>query len=338
MMDDAVAGFSRSVQPLSFVDVCAGAGGLAHGLEQAGFVPALLLDKLEIACETLRLNRPEWSVLQADLLDFDPAEYPFTYDVDLVSAGLPRVKATAAVNRARGSEIELELLEAAVMLAHGIQPRALLIENVPDLVTKPSYESIRNFIEAELEHLGYRMCWFVLDAAEFGVPQERKEGFLVAFKGNGISSFEVPAPITGDRPVTVGEALLETMASKGWNGAAEWAHQADRVAPTLVGGSMDRGGADLGPSGTKRAWERMGVYGGSLADELPTAGFRWDPNRGREGLLRLTVDQTAILQGFPSGWKFAGQKTMRYRQIGHATPPPVARVVGTAVRSALTSA
>ncbi|WP_424568032.1 DNA cytosine methyltransferase [Streptomyces sp. CH-036] len=312
---------------LRFVDVCAGAGGLALGFEKAGFEPVLLLDKKRIACETLRMNRPTWNVLEADLLDFDPAEHRQTYDVDLLSAGLPRVKSSATVARIETEE-EQRLLEASVLLAHAIQPRALVIENVPGLVDSPKFESIRDFIRKELEHLGYRFRWFVLNAADFGVPQDRKQGILVALKDEYFDAFEPPAP-TVTKHLSVGPALRRSVGARGWPGADAWAAQAISVAPTLVGGSDNRGGADLGPTGSKKAWARMRVNGGTVADKVP------GPNDDVSGLIKLTDAQAAILQAFPQEWQFAGKKTARYRQIGHASPPPVGTALGRAVATAL---
>jgi DNA (cytosine-5)-methyltransferase 1 len=320
---------------LSFVDVCAGAGGLASGLESAGFAPVLLLDNKNQACETLLTNRPHWNVVCQDLLDFLPEEHPDTLDVDLLSAGLPRVKSSAAVGRS-DSEPELRLLSAAVYLAHGIQPRALLLENLPALVDSPAYAGIREFIEAELTHLGYRLQWFVLNAADFGVPQERLQGVLVALKEPWFDAFLPPEPTVREH-IPVGRALRRSMGARGWPEADTWADQARAVAPTLVGGSDNRGGADLGPSGTKRAWARMGVNGGALADEVPGPDYRWPRSDDPAEMLKITVDQAAVLQGFPSEWRITGRKTARYRQIGHATPPPVGRALGTAIARALRS-
>ncbi|ODA75043.1 C-5 cytosine-specific DNA methylase [Streptomyces sp. AVP053U2] len=84
------------VDRLGFVDVCSGAGGMASGLESAGFSPVLLLDNKHQACETLLANRPHWNVVCEDLIEFLPEEHPETLDVDLLSAGLPRVKSSAA--------------------------------------------------------------------------------------------------------------------------------------------------------------------------------------------------------------------------------------------------
>ncbi|WP_009474369.1 DNA cytosine methyltransferase [Rhodococcus sp. JVH1] len=316
------------------LEICAGGGGLALGLEQAGFDPVLLLDNRPVACATLRENRPGWDVRETDLLDFDPVDDQQVYDVDLLSAGLPRLKAAAAVARTRDSNTEVDLVKATIMLMHGVQPRALLVDNVPDLVTSDSYMHLRSFIEDELTHLGYACRWLVLNAADYGVPQDRKHGFLVAFKGGLVRTFDEPPAVQASH-LTVGCTLHDSMASRGWHGAREWARQADRLAPTLVGGSWERGGADLGPTGSKKAWARIGVDGGTIDDEVPPVDFQWIPSGGRSGMIRLTVDQAALLQGFPTSWHFAGRKTARYRQVANAVPPPLARALGTAIAGTL---
>lgn len=318
---------------LRFVDVCAGAGGLSLGLEHAGFEPVLLLDKKPVACDTLRMNRPTWRILEGDLLDFSPSQHREIYDVDLLSAGLPRVKSNATVARA-GTEAELRLLEATVYLAHAVQPRALVIENVPGLVDASDFEPVRDLIRKELDHLGYQFRWFVLNAADFGVPQDRRQGLLVALKKQYFDAFRPPEPTVRGH-LSVGRALRRSMAMGGWRDADRWAAQALSVAPTLVGGSDRRGGADLGPTGTKKAWARIGVDGGTVADNVPGPDFAWAPETGRHGMVRITTDQAACLQGFPSSWRFAGKKTARYRQIGHASPPPVGTAIGLAIRAAL---
>ncbi|GAA2526587.1 MULTISPECIES: DNA cytosine methyltransferase [Streptomyces] len=323
------------MERLTAVDVCSGGGGLALGLEQAGFDPVLLLDKNKQACETLRHNRPKWNVLEMDLLDFDPLEHQVSYDVDLLSAGLPRVKSFATTKRVETGE-ELRLLEAAIYLAHAVRPRALLIENVPELVDDAAFEEVRDFIRHELLHLGYGFHWFVVNAADFGVPQDRKQGVLVALKEPFAKKFRPPDP-TVDEHVTVGEALRKSMSARGWVGAEEWVKQANRVAPTLVGGSENRGGADLGPTGTKKAWARMGINAGALSDEVPGPDGTQESDTSGSPLKKITVDQAATLQAFPEDWIITGRKTPKYRQIGHASPPPVGKALGRAIARALRS-
>jgi DNA (cytosine-5)-methyltransferase 1 len=120
------------------------------------------------------------------------------------------------------------------------------------------------------------------------------------------------------------------MAAGGWQGAGEWAARADRIAPTLVGGSKKHGGPDLGPTRARREWATLGVDGLGIADVPPAPDF--------EGMPKLTVRMAATIQGFPESWEFAGRKTHSYRQVGNAFPPPVAEAVAAAISAALARA
>lgn len=128
---------------------------------------------------------------------------------------------------------------------------------------------------------------------------------------------------------TVGELLLDLMQEGGWEGAEEWAKQANTIAPTLVGGSKKHGGPDLGPTRAKKAWAALGVNGHVLANEPPEKGF--------VGMPKLTPKMTARIQGFPDDWEIFGKKTAAYRQIGNAFPPPVAAAVASQIFHALSA-
>lgn len=317
------------------LEICAGAGGQSLGLEQAGFDPVLLLDEDADACETLTANRPDWDVRRLDLVDFVGNEHPQVLDVDLLAGGLPRLPYSAGNRRPATSERE-DLLRASIWLATEVRPRAVVLENLPQLVEHQDFTEQRAFVEEELGHAGYVCLWHVLDAQEFGVPQRRKHGLLVAVSPELADHFSWPTP-TNHAP-TVGEALGETMAARGWPDAEKWSHQATEVAPTIIGGSKDRGGADLGPTRSKNIWARLGVNGSSIANEVPGPDFVFVPENDkhdRSGLPKLTVEQVALLQGFPPDWHVRGRKTSRYRQVGHAFPPPLAHALGRSVARAL---
>ena len=128
-------------------------------------------------------------------------------------------------------------------------------------------------------------------------------------------------------PLTVGQLLYIEMASNGWADAKTWAKQADSIAPTLVGGSKKHGGADLGPTRARNAWQKLYVDGRGLADQPPDKNF--------VGMPKLTLKMAAMVQGFPTDWEFAGKKTPAYRQIGNAFPPPVAEAVAGSIYKAL---
>ncbi|MFC8760861.1 DUF6339 family protein [Streptomyces sp. NPDC057193] len=311
------------------MEICAGAGAQALGLELAGFDPLLLIDSKADACFSIDSNRPGWDVVCMDVVEFRAEMRPNIKGVDLLSGGLPRVKSSATVGRPEDTE-ERRVLRAAVELACSVRPKAVLLENVPDLVESPAFEVDRKWIEEKLLDLGYRSSWRVLNAADFGVPQNRSSGFLIALQEPHFSRFVWPEAHE-TAPPTVGAVLGPSMASRGWPGVEQWTKNADRIAPALVGGSERRGGADLGPTGSKKAWAALGVNGNSLGDEPPGPDFPADD------LPKLTVEQTAMIQSFPADWSFAGGKTSRYRQIGHAMPPPLATAVGLAIAAALRS-
>ncbi|MGV9451136.1 DUF6339 family protein [Streptomyces sp. NPDC003635] len=311
------------------VEICAGCGAQALGLEQAGFDPVVLIDSKADACFTLGRNRPEWDTICIDLMHFPVHERPDIIGVDLLSGGLPRVKSMATVGRDEDTE-ERKVLRAAIELARAVRPRAVLLENVPDLAESPEFAVDRDWVGAQLAAGGYRMTWKVLNAADFGVPQNRKSSFMVAMPEPYFSRFSWPEPEDSPTP-TVGQVLGPSMSSRGWPAAEEWIKRADRLAPALVGGSDRRGGADLGPTGSKKAWAALGVNGNSLGDEPP--GMDFPPGE----MPKLTVEQAALIQSIPEEWIFAGGKTSRYRQIGHAMPPPLAAAVGRAIATALRS-
>ena len=125
----------------------------------------------------------------------------------------------------------------------------------------------------------------------------------------------------------MGETLFDLMSANGWRQASEWKTKANKIAPTLVGGSKKHGGPDLGPSRARRAWAELGVDGKGVANEAPAADF--------EGMPRLTPRMLARLQGFPDDWDFGTKKTTACRMIGNAFPPPVAMKVGLQIRKVL---
>lgn len=307
------------------VEVCAGAGGQALGLHQAGFDHLALVELDGDACRTLRHNGRKWGwadrVHECDLRTWaPPSGLP---KVDLVAGGVPCPPFSIA-GKQLGHEDERDLFPALMDLVEQLAPRAVQAENVRGLLGA-RFDDYRTAVEARLLELGYLTQWQLLNACDYGVPQLRPRTIMVALRPEDMRHFSWPTP-KRRAPPTVGETLIKSMSARGWEGAAAWAEQADCIAPTLVGGSKKHGGADLGPTRAKRAWARINVNGFGLGDEVPGAGFVGSP--------KLTIEQAALLQGFPPTWEFQGRKTSSYRQVGNAFPPPVAKAVGSAVARA----
>ncbi|MBD8890697.1 DNA cytosine methyltransferase [Roseibium litorale] len=306
---------------LSSLELCAGGGGQALGLEMAGFDHVALFENDPHACETLRLNRPEWTVHEHDLFqEFDFEQYR---GVDLLAGGLPCPPFSVA-GKQLGEKDERNLFTRGIEIAERVKPRAIMFENVRGMLD-PSFKPYRDFIEIRLRRIGYKVFWKLLQSSDFGVPQLRPRVVMVALKREFADSFDWPAGTVA--APSVGEALFDLMSAGGWSGAAAWKDQANRIAPTIVGGSKKHGGPDLGPTRARKAWADLGVEGRTIANELP--------GPDHEGLPRLTVPMVARLQGFPDNWQFYGRKTAAYRQVGNAFPPPVAASVGKCIARAL---
>jgi DNA (cytosine-5)-methyltransferase 1 len=306
------------------IEVCAGAGGQALGLEQAGFDHVQLIEYEAWPCETMRRNRPEWDVVEGDLREYS---YEGDQSIDLLAGGVPCPPFSIA-GKQLGADDERDLFPEMVRLAKELNPRAIMIENVKGLLGA-TFDSYRSSVIKNFEKLGYQGEFRLLNAKDYGVPQLRPRAIFVALKKEEWQHFAWPVPHPEAAP-TVGEALHAEMAAAGWKGATRWKKQANSIAPTLVGGSKKHGGPDLGPTRARLAWLALGVNGKTLA-EMP-------PDKNHEGEPRLTVKMAALLQGFPPEWEFTGKKTNAYRQVGNAFPPPVAKAVGLQIREALEAA
>jgi DNA (cytosine-5)-methyltransferase 1 len=309
---------------LTSVEICAGAGGQALGLEHAGFEHKAVVELDKHACDTLRWNRPEWNVIEHDLLMWDPSDYE---GVDLLAGGVPCPPFSKAGPQL-GADDERDLFPRALQLVELIKPKAVMIENVRGLLDG-AFDEYRFAVEQLLKAMKYQASaasWRLLNASDFGVPQLRPRVVFVAIR-NDLGRFEWPVLTQGLLTPTVGEALKGLMAENGWRGADEWARRANTIAPTLVGGSKKHGGPDLGPTRARAAWLALGVDGKTIAEEAPRADF--------DGVPRLTVRMAARLQGFPDDWEITGRKTNAYRQVGNAFPPPVARAVGLQIKAAI---
>lgn len=355
---------SSSGQSLTSIEICAGAGGQAVGLHNAGFSHIALVEIDVHAAATLQLNvakRKLWGAVEAreceilpmDVKAFKPAEHLTKFnerkkrpieqgELDLLAGGVPCPPFSVA-GKQLGKEDDRDLFPTMLELVDELKPRAVMIENVAGLV-KPfdKFSTYREQIKQKLRSMGYVVCgWRLLEAADYGVPQLRPRAILVAIHENDYRGFSWPDPTGELRTVA---AALDTTMKRRFKKAnrLDWyekwrkkATEAGTVGPTLVGGSKKHGGADLGPTRAKKAWAALGVNGMGVANAEDEVNLERDLGNGAELGPMLTVEQAAIIQGFPANWHFSGRKTAQYRQVGNAFPPPVAEAVGRAIKEAL---
>ena len=306
----------------SVLELCAGGGGQALGLEMAGFHHAAAVEYEPQFCTTLRSNRPHWKTIEGDIRDLRAEDYS---GVDLLAAGVPCPPFSIA-GRQLGGDDERDMFPTALQIVEKARPRAVLFENVPGFASK-KFEGYRANLIQTLVRLGYQPDWDVLQASDYGVSQLRPRFILIALRPADAEHFSWPHK--AEKPQTVGEKLVDLMAENGWNGAEAWARKAKAIAPTLVGGSKKHGGPDLGPTRAKMQWKALSVDGMGIADTGPPVDFPLDKHP------KLTLQMVARLQSFPPDWTFTGGKTAAYRQIGNAFPPSVAKAVGLSIGAAL---
>ena len=306
---------------LTCVEICAGAGGQALGLDKAGFKHVALVEYESDYCKVLRENRPEWNVICGDVHDFDGTPYQ---GVDLLAGGVPCPPFSVA-SKQLGEDDERDLFPQALRLIAEIRPRAVMLENVRGFLD-PKFEGYRNSILNAIRRLGYRADIKLLQASDYGVPQIRPRVVIVGIRNDQKGEFHYPAASRRAAP-SVGEALKGLMGANGWKDLDGWVARANKIAPTIVGGSKKHGGPDLGPTRARRAWAELGVDGLGIANEPPAKDFKGCP--------KLTKEMIARIQGFPAEWQFGNRKTAACRMIGNAFPPPVANAVGQQIRRCL---
>lgn len=307
----------------SCVEICAGAGGQAIGLERAGFEPEALIEIDKPCCDTLRHNRPQWNVVEEDIKRFRGRQLK---GVDLLAGGVPCPPFSKA-GKQLGKEDDRDLFPEALRLVAECRPRAVMLENVRGFLDAV-FEDYRIQLKKQLKKLGYETDWRLLNASDFGVSQLRPRVVIVAIKKDLWKNFSWPIAQEYNPP-TVGDLLCDQMGANAWKGVKNWRKQADDIAPTIVGGSKKHGGPDLGPTRARKAWATLGVDGLGIANEPPERDF--------VGMPKLTVPMVARLQGFPDDWVFMGKKTPAYRQVGNAFPPPVASAVAGQILKCITS-
>lgn len=325
---DAVASNASSFHDMrnkpTVLEICAGAGGQAIGLDAAGFKHVGLVEIDRDAADTILHNRPEWPVMREDLRGLDLSAFE---GVDLLAGGVPCQPYSAAGERRRADD-ERDLFPEALRLVSELKPKAVMLENVTGaLEAGNSVNRLR--ILSELSALGYEAEWRILNGWDFGLPQKRRRAVLVGFRPGIMHRFRWPTPLATRAP-TVGEALYDLMAANSWPHVDAWKERANGLAPTLIGGSQKKRGIDLAQKKSRESWNDLGINPSYRAKAAP------GPDAPADLMPRLTLVMMARIQGFPGDWEFQGSDLQVFRQIANAFPPAMAQAVGLSIMRALT--
>jgi DNA (cytosine-5)-methyltransferase 1 len=316
------------------IDIYSGAGGLTEGLSRAQFETVRAVEFDADAAATFAAAHPDVDLVHAPIEDVDFRD--LAGEIDLLAAGPPCQpfssggKQLAVLDPRNGFPQLLRAIQE-------VRPTVVLVENVVGLtlgVMRPYLDEL----VADLGRLGYSISWKVLDAADFGVCQRRRRVFIV---GSRDDEFAFPEPTHGPGRalpwIPAGSVLSRTtMVGEPNHSIVTYAKNPD-IRPSPYDGHLFNGGGrpiDL----SKPARTVLASAGGNkthFVDTLQTvepyhrhlqAGGK--PRRGEaEGMRRITVSESAMLQSFPAAYPFAGSRSSQYRQVGNAVPPDLAKAV-----------
>jgi len=321
------------------VELFAGAGGLAIGMEKAGFESALLNEIDKHACATLRLNRPEWNIEEGDISGIDFTE--FRNEVDILTGGFPCQAFSYAGKKLGFEDTRGTLFFEFARAVKEINPKVIVAENVRGLLQHEdgkTLEAITNVID----ELGYKLVEpRVLKAVFYQVPQKRERLFLIGIRKDIAGKVEFKWPSPYKRIMTMKDALkvgelypVDVPESKGQSypkrkaeilskvpEGGYWRNLPDKLQREYMQKSYFLGGGKTGMA-RRLAWDEPSLTLTCAPAQKQTE--RCHPAETRP----LTVREYARIQTFPDDWKFSGPLTAQYKQIGNAVPVNLAYAMG----------
>lgn len=325
------------------IDLCAGAGGLTLGFKEAGIKTILAVEIDRYCAQSLRRHSPEIEVRAEDIRNFDFKSLKGR--IGLVYGGPPCQPFSSGGLRSAAHD-KRNMIPWFVQAIRDVQPEAFFMENVPGLAAgdRVSYFSqvLGELLSAsELASLGYHVNWKVINAADYGVPQNRRRLFVIGMRDH---VFTFPKPTHGRGCgfdyVAVKDVLPPYQIGDANPSRVFYARRPD-LRPSPYDGHLFNGGGR--PINRDRPCHTILASAGGnkthFFDELGLAPqyhrYLMEGGAPREGTLegarRLTVLESAIIQTFPSGLVFAGPRSSQYLQVGNAVPPRLATEIGRAL-------
>lgn len=326
----------------SVVELFAGAGGLALGMERAGLKTLLLSELDKHACNTLTSNRPNWNVIQGDVTELDFT--PFRGKVDVLSGGFPCQAFSYAGKKQGFEDARGTLFYEFARAVKEISPRVIIAENVRGLLNHDEGRTLST-IKKIINELGYELVQpRVLKAVFYQVPQKRERLFLVAIRKDlaKYAPFEWPSPykrimtmrdalkagelFETDVPYSEGQKYPETKARvlKLVPPGGYWRDLPLQIQKDYMKKSFYLGGGKTGIA-RRLSWDEPSLTLTCAPAQKQTE--RCHPDETRP----LTVREYARIQTFPDDWLFSGPITAQYKQIGNAVPVNLAYAVARSV-------
>lgn len=336
-LDDEVSNFVEPDNEYSVLELFAGAGGLAVGLEKAGLKCVALNEIDKWACQTLRKNRPNWRVLEGDIKDFDFSE--LNNKVDIVTGGFPCQAFSYAGKKLGLKDARGTLFYEFARVVTEVNPSICIGENVRGLLSHDNGNTLQGMISI-LDEIGYNVVPVqVLKAVQYRVPQKRERLILVGIRKDIDIEFEYPKPhkkiytlkdalkkgelFNSDVPESSGakypeykKNVLDLVPPKGY-----WRDLPVDIQKEYMGGSYFLGGGKTGMA-RRIGWDEPSLTLTCSPAQKQTE--RCHPDETRP----FTVREYARIQTFPDEWEFSGSIAQQYKQIGNAVPVNLGQELG----------
>ncbi len=335
--EEIISNYEEPLQDYSVLELFAGAGGLAVGMEKAGLKCAALNEIDKWACQTLRKNRPNWNVLEGDIKNFNFSEY--RDNIDVVTGGFPCQAFSYAgkklgLNDARGT-----LFYEFARVVQEVNPPTCIGENVRGLLSHEKGKTLEGMISI-LDEIGYNVVPVkVLKAIHYKVPQKRERLILVGIRKDIDILYEYPTAhqkiytlkdalkkgslFENNVPKSEGakypkykKEILDLVPQKGY-----WRDLPLDIQKEYMGGSFYLGGGKTGMA-RRIGWDEPCLTLTCSPAQKQTE--RCHPDETRP----FTVREYARIQTFPDDWEFSGSIAQQYKQIGNAVPVNLGQEIG----------
>lgn len=337
MIIDEVDNFVEPLKDFKVLELFAGAGGLAIGLEKAGIKCAALNEVDKWACETLRINRPNWNILEGDIRQFDFSEYKD--EIEIVTGGFPCQAFSYAGKKLGLEDARGTLFYEFARAVNEVKPKICIGENVRGLLSHDKGNTLKGMISI-LDDIGYRVVPVeVLKAINYKVPQKRERLIIVGIRKDIETEYVYPKPYnkiynledalkkgrlySTDVPESEGttysekkKKVLDLVPPKGY-----WRDLPLDLQKEYMGGSFHLGGGKTGIA-RRIGWDEPSLTLTCSPAQKQTE--RCHPDETRP----FTVREYARIQTFPDKWKFAGSVNQQYKQIGNAVPCNLGTEIG----------
>lgn len=325
------------------LELFAGGGGLALGLERAGFNTVGLVEFDKHCCNTLRKNRPEWNVIEENIITVAERGIRDYIDkdieIDLLSGGYPCQAFSYAGKKLGLEDVRGTMFYYYAAILRDLKPKMFLAENVKGLVSHDGGKTLKTMIDV-FEEIGYKVKYKVLNAVNYGVSQKRQRIIIVGVR-NDFAEIEYKYPKPFDYMPTLKDALKNVPKSNGVKypeakrkvldlvpPGGYWRDLPKEIAMDYMGKSFYSGGGRTGMA-RRISWDEPCLTLTCSPAQKQTE--RCHPEETRP----FTVREYARIQSFPDWWEFTGSVGVQYKQIGNAVPVEFAKAVGLSILNVL---